>query len=98
MFEVHITASSYEFDDEGETTSENHGWIIPSWSMTEIYPTDEKPEGEKFDTHQEALDYIESEIGSVDTNDSSRGNYYAEDSKNVDGVNYSYAGHIKEIK
>lgn len=101
MYEAHISATATQFVNDDGDTLEEHGWIIPSWSMTELY--EEKPEcEEKFDTHEEALEWIKEQVGEVEDTDSSRGNYYASDSVTTydDGqaTHYSYCGHISEVE
>lgn len=99
MFEARITASEIERDENGETINENHGWITPSWSMTEIYTSPNDIEAEKFDTLEEAIEWIESYIGEVDKKHVERGHYYAEDTHfdYETGYVYSYVGHVSKV-
>lgn len=91
MFKVNFTATVVNPD-----TEENfNGWVDPSYSMWTLFS--DQPEAKEFDTLAEAEEYIDSEIGVVETPE--RGIYYAQDSKmNLEsGEDWSYAAVVNEV-
>lgn len=97
MFEVRFTASVENFDTE-ETFN---GWVSPNWNRYSLYTEREDVSVETFETREEAVAYIESVIGELETDCGSEvmGNYYAAD---VDinheaGEHWKRAGHVTEV-
>lgn len=97
MFTVQFTAGRVDLDenpfDGGYSDS---GWVNPM-NLRIILDVFEEADSEEFDTKKEALEYIESTIGSVDIENSNGQTYYALDGDDdMQGSIYYYAGHITE--
>jgi hypothetical protein len=93
MFKVNFTASVKNFDTEEDF----NGWVDPQWSMSTLHSEESDVRSWEFDTLEEAIKFIDSEIGSVETRYAERGNYYAQDSELHNGEYWYYCGHVTEV-
>lgn len=95
MFDVRFTADLITEESAAEGMVAESGWVSPN-SMRSIISIKEDVEPESFDTLEEAVDYIQSMIGSV--SDAGGGSYYAEDSSidYINGDHWNYAAHVTE--
>lgn len=96
---AHITATAVEFTgDESDDYTERHGWIDPMWSMTVLHdsrndatavinlPEDDEDLGEQ----------VRDALGDLSAyEDNGDGSFYAADSRDVDGVSWTYALHFR---
>lgn len=81
------------------TGLERNGWLDPQWSMWEVCDVEDDPRVWEFETLAEALEFADSEIGSLEVETTERGNYYAADSRvNVeDGEVWYDCAHVEEV-
>jgi hypothetical protein len=93
MFSVKFSATVYDSSSEESF----NGWIDPNYSMWTLFEVEDTPKEFTFDTEVEALEFIDSTIGSVEP--SERGTYYAQDARmNLEtGEDWSYAAHVTEL-
>lgn len=94
MFIVQFTATVKNFDTEEDF----NGWVDPLWNRFELRELADDVRSWDFDTLEEAIAFIDSEIGSVETRHAERGNYYAEDAEMnpESGEYWYYCGHVEE--
>ena len=99
QFEVRFTGERHTEESDTHGDAAERGWVDPSWSMRVLFEDRGGVEVKTFDTLDEAVEYIEETIGSVDQNDAPF-NYYANDSRMdlESGDSWRYAGHITEVE
>ncbi|QFG12785.1 hypothetical protein PBI_MIMI_312 [Arthrobacter phage Mimi] len=93
MIKVVFTGSAYNSDTEEEF----HGFLDPKWSMWTLHELESDVRTWTFDTEAEALEFIESEIGSADSFDGE--DFYAADAKlnNETGETFTYHARLEVI-
>lgn len=90
---IYITATSVDPD----TMEENHGWIDPEWSMTQLH--DDKEDVRYIDvdsdTYPDVQDQIYQIIGDTHTDDGER--FYGDGSTQDmnTGIDWSYCAHVE---
>lgn len=92
---VTVTFSATVVNEDTEETFT--GWVDPDWNMWELRTNADDVRSWIFETAADAMEFVDSRIGSVDLVNVSRGTYYAEDAQmNTEtGEVWSYAAHVE---
>lgn len=96
-FSVQFTADVVTEESANVGDFARSGWIDPQFSKTVLFEAGGDVPSFKFDTREEAEEFIESHIGTADSFDGE--DWYASDSHTdlESGENWSYHARIEEI-
>ncbi|UDL16715.1 hypothetical protein SEA_ATUIN_322 [Arthrobacter phage Atuin] len=91
MFKVRFSATVENRDTEDTF----NGWVSPNWNRYALYTNREDVSVQEFETLAEAIEYIKTEIGEIDSTNGTT--YYAADAdlNYESGEHWMRAGHIE---